>query len=129
MVQGRKEKSRIFKNAVLDQLRVRPMYFSELKEHFNVNKDVLSNALISLKYFGLIEKYFDGENFAKNKMQWVAVKDAPAYHEQLKAVEKKQKDRDETKKSPYATMVVDCNKYHTHGSKNKINPWAGYTSF
>jgi len=125
----KREANRILKDLVLDKLRDGPLYFAEIKEIFNLKKDNLSNILISLKYFELIETYHKDLTAAPNKRRWVAVKDAMTFEEKLKQVEKHNREKAEEQISPLASRVVNSNMYHTHGSKGKLSAWQGYTSF
>lgn len=126
---SKREQNKILKDKVLDKLREGPLYFAELKEFFGLKKDNLSNVLISLKYFGLIETYHKDLTAAPNKRRWVAVEGAITFKETLEQAEKTNKAKAEETYSPYATMKHSSADHHPTGNKHKINPWLGYSSF
>ena len=126
---SKREQNKILKDKVLDKLREGPLYFAELKEFFGLKKDNLSNVLISLKYFGLIETYHKDLTAAPNKRRWVAVQGTATFRETLEHAEKTNKAKAEETFLPYASMTHSSAHDHPTGNKHKVNPWTGYSSF
>lgn len=120
------EKNKVLKEMVLKKLKEGPFYFKELRSIFDLERNNLSNLLMSLKYFNLIEIYHEDLTLALNKRRWIACKDAGTYEDALAEAKQAAKEKTETKPLPHA-RVIEAR--HSTGSKTKLNPWSGYTSF
>lgn len=127
----RKEASANAKNEVLNALREQPLYFYDLLDMFNLEHRVLTNYLTSLKRFSLIHFNPADMEKAHNKRRWVAVPNAPTYHEALELAKKvpgKKYAEKQDGSIPGATVIY-ANDYHTKGTSHKLSAWSGYTSF
>jgi DNA-binding transcriptional regulator GbsR (MarR family) len=115
-----------YKNEILNLLREQPMSYAELKEHFGLTKDQISNYLTSLKKFKLIA-YPTAYSQQKNQ-KYVALNFTDDYHDFVKKYTKENSDnKKEIEFNPIATTKVSSNDYHTKGSHQKRSVWIGTT--
>jgi len=119
----------IIRNALIEK----PMTYTELLEHFNLDKGKLTNHMTQLKKYGFV-KYAESEkHLPKDKRKYYVVIETGSYAAMMterRAINNQMtwKDSHKSEISPYATKQVNCDSYHTHGNKSKVSAWQGYTS-
>lgn len=126
-------KNTILKQQILDAIRRRPMSFFEIQQGFNIDKGKTNNLMYDMKRIGLVDLGSDRKYFAISEM---TVSEAMAKARNKAASKASETDSINTRKadwnakfSPHASMKVTCNDYPTHGNKQRLNVWSGYTSF
>lgn len=135
------KQSMLMKDIIRDALLIKPMSYSELLVHFNLERGKLTNHMTQLKKYGFV-KYSESEKkIAKDKRKYYAVSGIPSYAQmmsELRAINSQMiwKDAHKSELLPNARFISFEDKsfedklkaQSKYCKRNQISAWQGYTS-
>lgn len=124
--------SMAFKDVIRDALLIKPMSYTEMIEHFKIDRPVLTNHMTQLKKYGFVKYSETEKHIAKDKRKYYVVPDMGSYADMMserRAINSQMTWKDgKEEASKNASMVVNSDQYHTKGNRSKVSAWNGYTS-
>lgn len=110
------------KNMIMERLRLVKMTYQEISDYTGLKNKDLTNHLQALRKIRFIRM----ESLPGRINYYHAINMTDNYEDVIKQnIHKKKKE--EIEFSPYATMKVTTNDYHTKGSSEKQSAWIGTT--
>ena len=118
------------KEMMLESLRIEPMSFRALLDKFDIEYQTMVNYLNALKKYKMIEMD-NAQNRLARRYHVVTNKTYREILEEIKISSQKNQAKGykpPVEFSPYATMKVTADHYHTLGNKARTQAWQGYAS-
>jgi hypothetical protein len=124
--------SMAMKDIIRDALLIKPMSYSEMLIHFNLDRGKLTNHMTQLKKYGFV-KYAESErHMPKDKRKYYVVADMGSYADMMS--ERRAVNSQMTWKDTHKAEILpnarhySADKYHTTGNRTKVSAWHGYSS-